>query len=529
MKDTHERPSNTMLSALPNAARQRILNVSLGWILVAALEALAYTVLAINIVQQGSPLWVFISAGAAVLVTVIVNRAGYLTGVKLAGDLYSALGHALARTKLSWFNNDQRAHIARMAGQGIPGFMSIPAHQLQSFLHAPLLPLCLILGIGYVCGFVTALVAGTLLALSLVAQFFSQRALKQADAKRHQTEDQTTAATLEFVDHLELLRSAAGSVGAVERIEQRWQAQEKALIKTNLASALAIFVSTLASVLPIAGIACFMIFTGETNALTILAAIVLTGRACAPLIELASAGLGINDLKASLESFKNTLSAPRLAEPSQPKPFPEDHTLQVQALNHAPVLANVNASIPPGTRVQVTGPSGSGKSTLLELLMRFDDPESGKITINNVALGYIPYEELATHIAYVPQEPIVFTGTLAENIRLGNPNATDQEVEAAARQASLATVIERTEEGIHQSVGQQGAALSGGERQRVTIARALLKEAPILILDEATSALDVTTEEAVVKTLKSLDATVIFVTHRDVAHWQPDLTIDLTP
>jgi ABC-type multidrug transport system fused ATPase/permease subunit len=528
MKDTPEHPTNTMLAALPNAARQRIMNVSLGWILVAALEAFAYTVLAVNIIHHGSPLWVFMSAGAAVLVTIIVNRAGYLTGVRLAGDLYSALGHALARTKLSWFNNEQRAHIARMAGQGIPSFMSIPAHQLQSFLHAPLLPIFLILGIVFVSSAVEALVAGALLALSLVAQFLSQRALKRADAKRHKTEDQTTAATLELVDHLELLRTAAGPVGAIERIEQRWQAQEKALTKTNLASALAIFVSTLASVLPIAGIACFMIFRGETNALIILAVIVLTGRACAPLIELASAGLGINDLKASLEKFKNTLYAPRLAEPMRPKPFPKNFALHVQAVNHAPVLQNVNAMIPHGSRVQVVGPSGSGKSTLLELLMRFDDPESGKITLNDVALSDIPYEELVSHIAYVPQEPIIFTGTLADNIRLGNPNATDQEVEKAARQASLYRVIERSNKGIYQEVGQQGAALSGGERQRVTIARALLKAAPILILDEATSALDVATEEEVVKSLKSLNATIIFVTHRNAAHWSPDLIIDLT-
>ncbi|WCN09919.1 ABC transporter ATP-binding protein [Marinomonas mediterranea] len=528
MKETIERSDNKLFSALPTAARQRIINVSLGWILVAGLEAFAYTILAVALINHWSPFWVCTSAGLAVFVTVIVNRAGYLTGVRLAGDLYSALGHALARTKLSWFDNDHRAQIARIAGQGIPGFMSIPAHQLQRFLHAPLLPACLILGIGYVAGIKTAFAAGILLALSLLAQFFSQRALKRADTKRHQNENQTTAATLEFVDHLELLRSAAGPIGAIERISKRWQAQEKELAKTNLASALAIFVSTLASILPIAGIAGFILLEGETNAILLLAVIVLTGRASAPLVELASAGLSLNDLKASLESLKNTTHAPQLTEPKDPKPAPQHYPLQVKEVTHAPVLNGINTTIPQGSRVRILGPSGSGKSTLLELLMRFDDPESGQITLGEVALSDFSYKELATHIAYVPQEAIVFTGTLADNIRIGNPDASDQKVVEAARQASLNAVIARSDQGIHQSVGQQGSALSGGERQRVTLARALLKGAPILILDEATSALDNATEEEIIENLHSLDATIIFVTHRETAHWQPDMTIDLT-
>lgn len=127
------------------------------------------------------------------------------------------------------------------------------------------------------------------------------------------------------------------------------------------------------------------------------------------------------------------------------------------------------------------------------------------------------YEDLVSNIAYVTQEPILFTGTLAENIRLGKPDATDDEIEKAARDAALGAMIDRSSEGINQSVGKQGTALSGGERQRVAIARALLKNAPILILDEATSALDEETEQEIVTTIRTLSSTVIFVTHRDSA------------
>jgi len=137
------------------------------------------------------------------------------------------------------------------------------------------------------------------------------------------------------------------------------------------------------------------------------------------------------------------------------------------------------------------------------------------------------YEDLVSNIAYVTQEPILFTGTLAENIRLGKPDATDDEIEKAARDAALGAMIDRSSEGINQSVGKQGTALSGGERQRVAIARALLKNAPILILDEATSALDEETEQEIVTTIRTLSSTVIFVTHRDSAIWQPTQTLTL--
>ncbi|MBJ7539347.1 ABC transporter ATP-binding protein [Marinomonas sp. C1424] len=513
--------------ALPAIARRRLMSVGIGWILVAALEALAYTILALGIVDHWSPKWILISAGITILVTTLVNRSGYLTGIRLAGDLFSALGQSLSRTKLSWFTNEHRAQVATIAGQGIPGLMSIPAHQLQHFLHAPCIPLFLIVGIGLIAGPEVALAAAILLALSLMAQFLSQRALGHADRKRHDAEAKTSEATLELVDHIELLRTAAGPVRAITGVEQRWTNQEKALADTNRAAAFAVFVSTLASVLPIAGIASYLIFTEFGSAMTILALLILVGRAAAPLGELATAGLGINDLRASLDNYKKVTNTPELPEPIVAKSVLEDYRISVQLVKHSPALNNIHVDIPAGGRVLVTGPSGSGKSTLLELLMRFDDPEQGQIKIGDIKLDDIPYEELASHIAYVAQDPIVFTGSLAENIRIGNPQATDEEVETIARKATLGSIIDRSPDGIHQSVGQQGTALSGGERQRVALARALIKNAPILVLDEATSALDEATEQEVINTIHSLSATVLFATHRDTSIWKPTQSIYL--
>lgn len=526
MNTAAELNKDPIFSMLPRTAKQKLMIVGLGWIVVAAIEAIAYTVLAFAIVNQWSPSWVVISAIAAIFVTVVVTRAGFLTGVRLAGDLFAELGKALARAKLSWFSNEQRAQIKTIAGQGIPGFMSIPAHQLQTFLHAPFMPLFLTIGMGMLAGVEVTFVALGLVLFSLCAQFLAQRALMHSDQKRHTADLTAAQATLELVDHVELLRSAAGPEGAVQRLEHRWQEQETTLIGINRAAAFASFVATLASVLPIAGMAIYLLMTGVNQAALVLALLVLMGRAAAPLAELATAGLHINDLFAALRNFNQITHPPELPEPLHPQ-IPTGHHIAVQNMSYAPVLENMSFDIALGSRVWVTGPSGSGKSTLLELLTRFDDPQRGKITLGGIALDQMKYQDLVANIAYVTQEPILFTGTLAENIRLGKPDATDDEVEMAARTAVLGAILDRSPEGIHQSVGKQGTVLSGGERQRVAIARALLKNAPILILDEATSALDEGTEQEIVTAIRALSSTVIFVTHRDSAIWQPTQILTL--
>lgn len=515
------------VSPLPSVARRRLMSVGIGWIVVAALEAVAYTVLAFGIVYHRPPIWIMISAGIAIVATVLVNRSGYLTGVRLAGDLYAALGQSLARTKLSWFTNEHRTQVATIAGQGIPGFMSIPAHQLQIFLHAPCIPLFLVFGLGLLAGVKVALVAVVLLVLSLTIQVLSQQVLSRADAKRHKAEANASEATLEWVDHIELLRTAAGPIRAIERLEQRWRVQENMLRNTNKSSATAIFLSNLASVLPMAGIAIYLIVMGLDSAVMVLAVLVLVGRAAAPLGELALAGLGINDFRASLKSYQQVINTPVLSEPTITVPAPTSYNISVCAVSHMPSLKNINTDIPEGSRVLVTGASGGGKSTLLELLMRFNDPEQGHISMGNIKLNDMPYATLAANIAYVAQDPIIFTGTLADNIRIGNPQASDDEIAAVAQKVTLGAVVNRAPEGIHQSVGQQGSALSGGERQRVALARALIKQAPILILDEATSALDEKTERDIASVIRSLSTTVIVVTHRDASIWQPTQTIVL--
>ncbi len=180
------------------------------------------------------------------------------------------------------------------------------------------------------------------------------------------------------------------------------------------------------------------------------------------------------------------------------------------------VLKHLNLTIPAGQKVGVVGKSGAGKTTLTRLLLRFDDISSGSLTIDNQEVKRVSQHSLREAIAYVPQEPLLFHRSLQENIGYGNLNATLDEVEKAAKQAHALEFIQKLPDAFATIVGERGVKLSGGQRQRIAIARAILKNAPILVLDEATSALDSESEKLIQASLETLmkDRTSIVIAHR---------------
>ena len=181
-----------------------------------------------------------------------------------------------------------------------------------------------------------------------------------------------------------------------------------------------------------------------------------------------------------------------------------------------PVLVDVMLKIPAGQSVALVGPSGAGKSTFVNLVPRFFDPQQGSLLIDGLDLRQVRQADLRANIALVSQEPVLFNESILENIRLGRPSATDAEVREAARLAGALDFIEAQPEGFRTKVGERGGRLSGGQRQRVSIARAFLKDSPILILDEATSALDTDTERSIQQSLALLmkGRTTLIVAHR---------------
>lgn len=194
----------------------------------------------------------------------------------------------------------------------------------------------------------------------------------------------------------------------------------------------------------------------------------------------------------------------------------ENVTFHYPSRQNIAALEGVSFSVNPGETVALVGPSGAGKSTIIQLLQRFYDPESGSITIDGMDLVDMRRQDFRREIALVPQEPVIFAATARENIRFGRPDATNDDIVAAAKAAAADGFLSELPEGYDTYVGERGLMLSGGQKQRIAIARAILRDAPILLLDEATSALDAESELAVQKAVEAMsaDRTTLIVAHR---------------
>ena len=227
-------------------------------------------------------------------------------------------------------------------------------------------------------------------------------------------------------------------------------------------------------------------------------------------------------LSSARRLFEITDSPPVIREPDMSSPQAQDFSIEFRNLtfrypgSEKPVLRNLSFTVPQAKRVAVVGPSGAGKTTLVNLLLRFWSFSEGDIRLGENSINAYQSDVVRNFIAFVSQQTYLFNGTIEENLKLANLQATQNEIEKAAREAEIHDFILTLPNGYKTHVGEQGLQLSGGERQRLALARALLKRSPILILDEPTANLDALTEQKILKTLWKIskNRTTILITHR---------------
>ena len=337
--------------------------------------------------------------------------------------------------------------------------------------------------------------------------------------------DYMNSTIVEYIEGIEVIKAFgragvsyekyAGAITDFCTFVVKWLASTYATMKLSFA----LFPSTLIGTLPVAlALANSGAITAPEAALAVMLSISMVGS----LAKLEVFSENMRQVKFTVENLEEFLEMPSLPEPKRKTEIKHtDVTLKNVRFSYTgdekdEVLHGINLNLPEGSFTALVGPSGGGKSTVAKLIARFWDVTSGEITIGGVNVKDMPLEQLSEYVSFVTQDNFLFRCSLLENIRLGNPKATDEEVKAAAKAAQCEEFINKLPQGYDTPAGEAGKRLSGGEKQRIAIARMMLKNAPIVILDDATAFTDPENEDKIQRSIAALTKgkTLLVIAHR---------------
>ncbi|TMR40387.1 ABC transporter ATP-binding protein [Actinomadura geliboluensis] len=459
-------------------------------------------------------------AGYAVL-RYVSDLSGFRAGTTLLDGMYHRLGDHLARLPVGWYGPGRVGEVSVLAGPGVLQAMSVIAHLLAPYISACATPLTIV---AVMLAYNWQLGLAALAAVPLVAliQVWAGRSTAAADEDRHQRAHEATGRVIEYLQAQPVLRAGGRTTERFRLLDDALAELRRASRRTTLSAlpgALGLSLAVQAVFTGMLVLGAHLALGGDVGAAELLAVLVLAARCADPLLALSEFAGRMRAARSQLARLDEVLRTEPLPEPAEPvRPVRRDVEFASVTFRRddRTVIRGLSLAVPEGRRLAVVGPSGAGKSTLLQLLARFYDVDEGAVRVGGVDVREISTDVLMEQIAVVFQDVYLFDGTIEENVRLGRPGAGDAEVRAAATAARLDEVVERLPGGWDANVGEGGALLSGGERQRVSIARALLKDAPIVLLDEVTSALDPVNEAAVHAGIERLMAgrTVVMVAHR---------------
>ncbi|MET0314766.1 MAG: ABC transporter ATP-binding protein, partial [Hansschlegelia sp.] len=479
----------------------------------------------------GAGLWLAVLLAGALgcwLLRRVVEEAGIRVGTALLKGARHRIGDHVARLPVGWFTPENTTELSHLVTHGILQLSQLPAHVVTPAVS----------------GVATAIVLGAVLlslhgplglialgALPVIALVFlaTARLGQRADRAFHRRSAQTGQRIVEFALAQSVLRAFGGEGGGrfVARAVDLQGDASAALIRLSALSGLlniwviqvvfaALLLSTVAWLAAAPGGGAVL---GEIA--PAIVALVLVSRFTDPLMEIVGYNDAFRGARTQLDTLQRLLSVRPLPEPDVSE-TPRDASVDLRHVSfryeagQREAVRDVTLRIEPGSMTAIVGASGSGKTTLVRLIARAFDADSGEVRIGGVDVRRMTSGCLAGQISQIFQSTYLFQGSIADNIRLGRPDATDQEVEAAARAAGVTAITDRLRDGLDAWVGEGGARLSGGERQRITIARAFLRDAPILLVDEATAALDAQNQAIIAEAIAGFRGTrtLIVIAHQ---------------
>ncbi|MEV6522834.1 ABC transporter ATP-binding protein [Longispora sp. NPDC051575] len=468
--------------------------------------------------------WILALGWAAVVCAVLQYTQavlGFGVGLDLSRALYHRLGDTLAGLPLGWFSTDRTGRLGRMVTQGVTQVMGVPAHLLQPLVTAYVTPAVVVLvtlatdwRLGLALAVGGALLAGTYrIAAGLTGR--ADRAVDDAGVT-------AGGRVVEYARAQAVLRAFGRTSGGYAQLDDALRAQHRAgrrLITGTVSGQAMNALAVQATYTAVLVLGVRLALSGTIGAADLVAVLVLATRFTEPLVLAADLGGALRIGANSLRRFADVFATPTMPEPAE-SAVPGAPTVELRGVafgyDDRPVLRDVSLTVPAGTMTALVGASGSGKTTVTRLIARFFDVDAGSVLVGGHDVRDLSTEALMGQLSMVFQDVYLFDDTILGNIRVGRPAATDAEVADAARLARVDEIAARLPDGWDTRVGEGGTRLSGGERQRVSIARALLKDAPIVLLDEATAALDARNDAAVSAALRSLAGrrTLLVIAHR---------------
>lgn len=524
----------TWLQLVPADRRARVIAYTVLALISVVVRALA-TVLLVPLVsalfsdtpQRALPWlgWLTAATLTGWLIDTATARIGFNLGFAVLDHTQHDVADRLPDVRLDWFSADHTATARQAIAATGPELVGLVVNLLTPLISAVLLPAAIALALLPISWQLGAAAMGGV-PLLLGALWASVRLARRADAAAGAANTALTERIIEFARTQQALRAARRVEPARSLVGDALAAQHGAtmrLLGMQIPGQLLFSIASQLALILLAGATTALTVTNRLGVPAAIALIVVIARYLEPFTTISELAPALESTRATLDRIRAVLTAPVMAAGTEtlrvhdtaPRIEFEDVTFGYGGAT-APVLAGVSFALQPGTTTAIVGPSGSGKSTILALIAGLHQPTRGRVLVDGVDAATLDAETRRAASSVVFQHPYLFHGTIRENVFAGDPGATDDQFARAVALARVDELTGRLREGAESIVGEAGSALSGGERQRVSIARALLKPAPILLVDEATSALDTENEAAVVDALTAdpQSRTRVIVAHR---------------